>query len=106
MTIAKCPCSSLDSYPSSTKFTSVFIYRASEVTKHDTGRPNVINRVSETQERLEEHIGQGGYTVVGALIQMSHGLSLYTTRSSGRYAALLLAPAEGWWPSGPENVVL
>ena len=56
----------------------MFIYRASEVTKHDTGRPNVINRVSETQEILEEQIGQGGYIVVGTLIPMSLGLSLYT----------------------------
>ena len=53
----------------------MFIYRASEVMKHGTGRSNAINRVSETQERLEEHIGQGGYTVVGTLIQLSPGLS-------------------------------
>ena len=24
---------------------------------------------------------------------------IYTTRNSGRYATLFLAPAEGWWPS-------
>ena len=29
--------------------------------------------------------------------------TIFLTRSSGRYAALLLAPAEGWWPSATYN---
>ena len=59
MPFVECLCSTLVSYPWSTKFTSMFIYRASQVTKHVTGRPYVTNRISETEGKIREAQGSG-----------------------------------------------
>ena len=56
----------------------MFIYRASQVTKHVTGRPYVTTGYLKQKERLEKHKDQGDYTAVGALIKMILYLSFYT----------------------------
>ena len=75
----------------------------------------VLSSVSEQKEEKEqeewvedevESEGESGTKESFLHHRQVEFLQFATTRSSGRYAALLLAPAESWCPLGPPNVFL
>ena len=68
------------------------LYLNNDVTPRDSPTGNYISKIIELIEEI----------IVDIKIFLKFAEAfIYRTRRSGRYAPILLAPAEGWGPFGP-----